>query len=205
MRASDVLPAEFNVATWFLDRHLQEGRGGAPAFHCGDQVLRYRDVAELANRTGHVLRELGVEMEMRVVLICLDAPEFLGAFWGAIRIGAVPVPVNTLLRTADFRYILEDSRARVAVVSAALLPEAGPALREARHLRHVLVAGGAPGPFLSYEERIGKAAATLAPAPTSRDDVALWLYSSGSTGAPKGAVHLHHDMVVCVETYAKQV
>jgi benzoate-CoA ligase family protein len=205
MRASDVLPAEFNVATWFLDRHLQEGRGGAPAFHCGDQVLRYRDVADLANRTGHALRELGVEMEMRVVLICLDAPEFLGAFWGAIRIGAVPVPVNTLLRTADFRYILEDSRARVAVVSAALLPEAGPALREARHLRHVLVAGGAPGPFLSYEERIGKAAATLAPAPTSRDDVALWLYSSGSTGAPKGAVHLHHDMVVCVETYAKHV
>src|SRR5581483_10821700 len=106
MRASDVLPAEFNVATWFLDRHLQEGRGGAPAFHCGDQVLRYRAVAELANRTCHVLRELGVEMEMRVVVTCVDAPEFRGALRCEIRSSAVPAPVNTLLRTAAFRYIL---------------------------------------------------------------------------------------------------
>ena len=111
MNASDLLPAEFNVASWFVDRPVAEGRGAAPAFHCEDRVLTYADVQELADRTGNALRELGVEMEQRVVMLCLDAPEFLGTFWGAIKIGAVPVPVNTLLRAADYRYVLDDSRA----------------------------------------------------------------------------------------------
>jgi benzoate-CoA ligase len=205
MNASDLLPADFNVASWFVDRPVADGRGAAPAFHCEGRVLSYGDVRELADRTGNALRELGVEMEQRVVMICLDTPEFLGAFWGAIKIGAVPVPVNTLLRAADFRYVLDDSRARVAVVSAPLLAEAAPALEGARHLRQVLVAGGAPGPHLSFEDRVARASSTLEAAPTSRDDVAFWLYSSGSTGRPKGAVHLHHDMVIAAETYAKQV
>src|SRR5262249_48086007 len=205
LNASDLLPAEFNVASWFLGRPVLEGRAGAPAFHCEGRVLSYGDVRELADRTGNALRELGVEMEQRVLMICLDAPEFLGAFWGAIKIGAVPVPVNTLLRAADFRYALDDSRARVAVVSAALLGEAAPALQGARYVRHVLVAGGAPGPHLSFEDRVARASSSLEAALTSRDDVAYWLYSSGSTGRPKGAVHLHHDMVIAAETYAKQV
>src|SRR5262249_53482921 len=145
MNASDLLPAEFNVASWFVDRPVIDGRGAAPAFHCEGRVLSYADVRELTDRTGHALPELCVEVEQGVVMICLDTPEFLGAFWGAIKIGAVPVPVNTLLRAADFRYVLDDSRAGVAVVSAPLLAEAAPALEGARHLRHVLVAGGAPG------------------------------------------------------------
>ena len=205
MNASDHLPARFNVATWFVDRHLAEGRGDRPAFHYEDRVLTYADVHDLVNRAGNALRDLGVEMEQRVLMICLDAPEFLGAFWGAIKIGAVPVPTNTLMRAADYRYVLDDSRAKVAVVSAPLLAEAGPALAGARHLRHVLVAGGSPGPYLSWEDRLAKASPTLEAAETSRDDAAFWLYSSGSTGFPKGAVHLHHDMWVCVEAYAKQV
>jgi benzoate-CoA ligase len=205
MNASDVLPADFNVATWFVDRPVAEGKSAAAAFHYEDRVLTYGDVQELANRTGNALRDLGVEMEHRVLMICLDTPEFLGAFWGAIKIGAVPVPVNTLLRAADFRYVLEDSRARVAVVSAPLLAEAAPALQGSPNLRHVLVAGGAAGSHLSFEDRVGRASRTLEAEPTSRDDVAFWLYSSGSTGRPKGAVHLHHDMVIAAETYAKQV
>ena len=103
MNASDFLPADFNVASWFVDRPVAEGRGAAPAFHCEGRVLSYADVRELADHTGNAFRELGVEMEQRVVMICLDAPEFLGAFWGAIKIGAVPVPVNTLLRADDYR------------------------------------------------------------------------------------------------------
>lgn len=205
MNASDHLPAQFNVATHFVDRNVAEGRGGSPAFHCEGRVLTYADVQDLANRTGNTLRELGVRMEDRVLMVCLDAPEFLGTFWGAIKIGAVPIPANTLMRTSDYRYFLEDSRAKVAIVSAPLLAEVGPALGQARHLEHVLVAGGSPGPHLGWEDRVSKASARLDAAQMSRDDVAFWLYSSGSTGFPKGAVHLHHDMWVCTETWAKQV
>ncbi len=205
MNAAEYLPAQFNVATYFVDRNLGQGRDGDPAFFCEERTLTYADVADLTNRAGNTLLELGVEMEDRVLLICLDSPEFVGAFWGAIKIGAVPVPINTLLRGADYLYVLNDSRARVAIVSAPLLAEAGPVLGQARFLAHVLVAGGSGHGHLSWEQRLAKASPALDAAPTSRDDPAYWLYSSGSTGFPKGAVHLHHDMVVCQETYAKQV
>jgi len=205
MNAAETLAAQFNVATHFVDRNVAEGRAAQPAFHCEDRVLTYGDVQDLTNRTGNALRELGVGMEDRVLMACLDAPEFLGTFWGAIKIGAVPIPTNTLMRTSDYLYFLDDSRAKVAVVSAPLLAEVGPALGQARHLQHVLVAGGPPGPHLGWEDRVAKAPARLDAASTSRDDVAFWLYSSGSTGFPKGAVHLHHDMWVCMETYAMQV
>ncbi len=205
MNASETLPAQFNVATWFVDRNVTEGRGASPAFLCGDRVLTYADLLDLTNRTGNALRELGVGMDDRVLVLCLDAPEFLGAFWGAIKIGAVPIPINTLMRAPDYLYFLNDSRAKVAVISAPLLAEAGSILGKAPHLRHVLVAGGAAGPYLAFEEQVAKASARLDAAPTSRDDAAFWLYSSGSTGFPKGAVHLQHDMVVCTETYARQV
>ncbi len=205
MNASEHLPAQFNVAAHFVDRNIAEGHGSSPAFFYEDRALTYADVQDLANRTGHALLELGVETDNRVLMLCLDAPEFIGTFWGAIKIGAVPIPVNTLMRGADYLYFLDDSRAKVAVISAPLLAEAGPVLGQARHLRHVLIAGGKPGPYLSYEDRIGRAMGRLEAAPTGRDDAAFWLYSSGSTGFPKGAVHLHHDMWVCTETYAKQV
>jgi benzoate-CoA ligase family protein len=205
MIASDRLPEQFNVATWFVDRNVDEGRGASPAFHCENRTLTYQDVFDLANRTGNALLELGIGMEDRVLILCLDAPEFLGAFWGAIKIGAVPVPANTLLRAQDYEYFLADSRAKAAIVSAPLLAEAGAALQSSRWLQHVLVAGGAPGGFLSYEERVAKASARLQAAATFRDEPAFWLYSSGSTGRPKAAVHLHHDMVVCAETFARQI
>jgi benzoate-CoA ligase len=205
MSTWETLPAQFNVATWFVDRNVAEGRATRPAFHYEDRVLTYGDLLDLTNRTGNALRELGIGLEDRVLVLCLDAPEFLGAFWGAIKIGAVPIPVNTLMRADDYLYFLQDSRAKAAVISAPLLAEAGPVLGQATHLRHVLVAGGPAGPHRSYEEAIAKASPRLEAAATSKDDAAFWLYSSGSTGRPKGAVHLHHDMVVCQQTYAEQV
>jgi benzoate-CoA ligase family protein len=205
MNAAQRLPAQFNVATYFVDRHLEEGRAGAPAFFCEDRTLTYGEVADLANRGGNVFRNLGVEMEGRVLMICLDAPEFLTAFWGAVKLGAVPIPVNTLMRGADYLYFLNDSRARVVVISAPLLAQVSPVLGQATFLKHVLVAGGTDHPHLCWEDELAKASSRLEAAPTSRDDPAFWLYSSGSTGFPKGAVHLHHDMVICQETYAKQV
>jgi benzoate-CoA ligase family protein len=199
------LPEQFNVATWFVDRNVAEGRGDRVAFVCEDRTLTYRQLADLVNRTGNALLGLGVEMEQRVLMLCLDAPEFLATFWGAIKIGAVPVPVNTMMRAADYLYFLNDSRARVAVISEPLLAEAQPILAKAPFLRQVVVAGKAGAGQIAFEEWVGAASASLEPAPTSRDDPAFWLYSSGSTGFPKGAVHLQHDMVVCAETYAAQV
>src|SRR5438270_586579 len=161
MNASEVLPTQFNVAEHFVDRNVTEGRGASTAFLYADRTLTYADVQDLVNRAGNALLDLGVGLEDRVLMICLDAPEFVGTFWGAIKIGAVPIPTNTLMRTADYLYFLNDSRAKAAVVSAPLLAEIGPALAEAKYLKHVLVAGGSPGPYAPYEERIAKASATL--------------------------------------------
>jgi benzoate-CoA ligase len=199
------VPRDFNVASFFVDRPVAEGWSARPAFFHEDATLTYGGLQELVNRAGNALRELGVEREQRVLLLLLDSPAFLGAFWGAIKIGAIPVPLNTLLRPPDYLYFLEDSRARVLVVSEALLPSVEPVLAQAPELRRVIVAGKASGAHAAFDDLLGRASARLDAARTSRDEPAFWLYSSGSTGFPKGAVHLHRDMVVCSDTYALQV
>jgi len=199
------VPRDFNAASFFVDRPVAEGWSARPAFFYEDATLTYGGLQELVDRTGNALRELGVEREQRVLLLLLDSPAFLGAFWGAIKIGAIPVPLNTLLRPQDYLYFLEDSRARVLVVSEALLPSVEPVLAQAPELRRVIVAGKASGAHAAFDDLVGRASARLEPARTSRDEPAFWLYSSGSTGFPKGAVHLHRDMVVCSDTYALQV
>jgi benzoate-CoA ligase len=199
------LPERFNAATFFVDRHIAEGRGDKVAFFCEDRALTYRQLQDLTNRTGNALLSLGVEMEQRVLLLLLDTPEFVASFFGAIKIGALPIPVNTLMKAQDYLYFLNDSRARVLIVSEALLAEAGAILPQAKYLRHVVVVGKAQEKQLAFDEWVGKAPTTLTAADTSKDDPAFWLYSSGSTGFPKGAVHLQHDMVVCSDTYAIRV
>jgi len=199
------VPARFNATTFFVDRHVAEGRGDKVAFFHDAGSLTYAGLQELVNRTGNALLDLGVRPEQRVLCLLLDSPEFLGAFWGAIKIGAIPIPANTMMRADDYLYFLDDSRAPVAIVSEALLAEAGPALAKARYLRHVIVAGRASGTQIAFRSWIARASARLEPFDSSKDDPAFWLYSSGSTGRPKGAVHLQHDMVVCSDTYALEV
>ncbi|MGH7386346.1 MAG: AMP-binding protein, partial [Candidatus Rokuibacteriota bacterium] len=131
------VPARFNAATFFVDRHLTEGRGDKVAFLHEGGSLTYAGLAELVNRAGNALLALGVRPEQRVLCLLLDSPEFLAAFWGAIKIGAVPIPINTMMRADDYLYFLDDSRAPVAIVSEPLLAEAGPALAKARYLEHV--------------------------------------------------------------------
>ncbi|MBI3087223.1 MAG: benzoate-CoA ligase family protein [candidate division NC10 bacterium] len=199
------LPEQFNVATYFVDRNLAEGRGGKAALLHEGKATTYQDVADAMNRFGNALRSLKVEMEDRVALLLLDSPEFVAAFFGAIRIGAVPIPMNTMLRPADYEYMLQDSRAKVLVVHEALW-EPLRALRDRiRHVRHIVVVGKAAAPLVSYGELVQAQPPTCEAAETSRDDVAFWLYSSGSTGFPKGAVHLHHDMVYCAGLYARPI
>lgn len=199
------VPARFNAARFFVDRHVDEGRGDRVALIADGTSTSYRDLQRSVNRVGNALRNLGVGREERVLLALLDGPEFVASFFGAIKIGAVPVPVNTLLRAADYRYFLDDSRAPVALVSQALLPEVGKAAAGASRLRAMVVVGEAPADALRFSDWTAAASSQLDAVDTGRDDVAFWLYSSGSTGFPKGAVHRQRDMLVCSDTYALRV
>jgi benzoate-CoA ligase family protein len=202
-----LLPDQFNAATYFIDRHLAEGRGEKIAIEADEARVSYRLLGEKVNRFGNALRQLGVRIEERVLLLLLDGPEFAFSFFGAIKIGAVPVPINTLLKPADYQYLLNNSRARVAVVSESLYPQiqAIPSER-LRYLQHVIVAGATPiTDTLSFAELVEQNSSQLEAEITSKDDAAFWLYSSGSTGPPKACVHLQHDMVVCAERYAKGI
>jgi benzoate-CoA ligase family protein len=203
------IPDQFNVATFFVDRNVDEGRGDNVAIETypGHAQITYRQVLERVNRVGNALRDvLGVGIEQRVLLLLLDGPEFVYCFFGAIKIGAVPIPTNTLWKAADYEYILNDSRAGVVIISEALLPQLQAIPRERlRHVREVVVVGNAPAGVRSFQELLDKGSPELEAEPTSKDDSAFWQYSSGSTGFPKGCVHLHHDMVVCCDLYARPV
>jgi benzoate-CoA ligase family protein len=201
------LPDEFNAAAYFVDRHIIDGRADKIAIECGEVQVTYRQLFERVNQVGNILRELGVRIEERVFLLLLDSPEFAASFFGAIKIGAVPVPVNTLLKSPDYEYLLNDSRARVAIVSDSLAAsiEAIPR-QQLRYLETIIVVGGeARTGTLSFERLAQKSLFALEAVSTGKDDAAFWLYSSGSTGQPKACVHLQHDMVVSAERYAKSI
>ena len=195
------LPETFNAASYFVDRHVIEGRGGQPAIECGSERVTYAQLAERVNRVGNLLRDqFAVRIEERVLLLLPDGPEFIYCFFGALKIGAVPVPVNTVWKAPDYEYVLNDSRARVLIMSDALLLQIEAiAPSRLRYLRHVVVIGD------RLADLMASASPQLEAEPTSKDDAAFWLYSSGSTGFPKGCVHLHHDMVTCADTYAKGI
>jgi benzoate-CoA ligase family protein len=199
------LPDPFNVADHCIVPNLSAERRNRPYMLCGDTALTYGELHRQTNRVGNALRALGVEPEQRVMLLMLDTLAFPPCFWGAIRIGAVAVPVNTLLKPPDYAYFLNDSRARVLIVDQALWPSVEPVLDGLRHLRHVVIANGKVPGKPSLDDLLAKASDELKSEGMSPDDPAFWLYTSGSTGAPKAAVHLHHDIPYVLETYVKQV
>jgi benzoate-CoA ligase family protein len=184
----------FNVAVPFIDRHLQEGRSGKIAIrsHRGEEVT-YGELAEKVNRCGNALKSLGLGRGERVLMIVKDCPEFIYLFWGAIKAGIVPVPVNTLLRAKDYAYIIADSGCAAVVYSPEFAEEVAPALSQLpARPAHIFLTEGAD----SLRSLIDAAPAELEPVPATATEDCFWLYSSGSTGNPKGAVHRHRDMVV---------
>ncbi|HEV8467969.1 MAG TPA: benzoate-CoA ligase family protein [Candidatus Limnocylindria bacterium] len=199
------LPARYNAAETFIDAH-RGVRDTRVAIRCQGGTVTYGELATNVDRCGNALRELGIGIEQRVLVLCVDSPPFAYSFFGAIKIGAIPVPTNTLLTPRDLAYILNDSRAVAIVVSAPLLSKVLEIRKDAPGLRHVIVTGVDPPPgVLSFEELLSSARDYLSPADTTPDDAAFWLYSSGTTGFPKGAVHLQHDMIYCTDTYGAEV
>jgi len=200
------LPTIFNVASYFVDRHISEGRGAKIAFECGDERVSYQQLFERVNRAGNMLKRLDVRQEERVGMLLLDTPEFAYCFFGAIKMGAVPIPINTMLKPHEYEYVLNDSRARVLIVSEALLPQVQAIAKEKlRYLKTIVVFGKAPEGTEPLQALLDESSPELEAEQTTKDDAAFWMYSSGSTGFPKGCVHLHHDMVVCAELYAKNI
>ena len=188
------LPFRYNVAAYLLDRNLEAGRADKVAIYSAGGGTTYREIFGLACGAARTFGELGVRREDRILIVAFDSPGWVAAFLGAIRLGAVPVPVNPLLqRSEDYDHYIEDSLARVVVVDGATEEKLKAAVDRASEPPHLIRAGQ-----IAVEKEVD-------PAPTRRDDMAFWLYSSGSTGKPKAVVHLQHDIPYTCVTYGEQV
>jgi benzoate-CoA ligase len=135
------LPERLNAAAVLVDSHLQQGRAEKAAILCGDVTVSYKELYERVNRFGNVLLGLGIRMEDRVAIIMPDYPECVYAFFGAIKIGAVAIPMNTLLMPVDYEYLLNDSRAQVLVIHSSLLDRIEPVRSKLRYVKNVIVVG----------------------------------------------------------------
>jgi benzoate-CoA ligase family protein len=205
----DDIPRSFNLASYFVDRNLEEGRGERTALVGPGGATTYGELAALVNRSGHVLRQLGVRAEERVLLVLGDGVEFVALWYGAQKIGAVTAEAYTFLQPKDYAYYLDYTRAGVVVADATTLERVRDAAATSRWLRHLLVVGGGEeelGPEeVSFEALAAEAPAELDAAPTTRDDVAIWKFTTGSTGQPKAAVHPQHSPLLSFDWYARGV
>ena len=199
------IPRDYNAAYDLIERNLAAGRAAKVAYVDDAGQYTFGQLAERVNRFGSGLLSLGLEMEHRVLLALTDTIDFPTAFLGAIKAGIVPIAVNTLLTPKDFEYMLSDSRAKALIVSEHLLPQFGPLIGKLPFLKHVIVSGGSAQGHTAFRDVLAKGKPELAPAPTTSDDACFWLYSSGSTGMPKGTVHAHASMIITAELYARGV
>jgi len=198
-------PERFNMADYFLDARVREGRGARTAVRIGDRAWTYADVQRLANRASHALRDRGIDLEDRVLLLLPDGIEFVAAWFGALKAGAVFCMGNPLVTEDDMDYLLGYTRARAVVAHASTLDRLGPAIARHPRCRVRIVVGGTASGFTPWDEALAGASDETRNADTSRDDIAGWLFTSGTSGRPKGAVHFHHDFPYNTECYAKRV
>jgi 4-hydroxybenzoate-CoA ligase len=190
---------DYNAAVDFVDRNVAEGRGDKTAFVDPSRNLTYGELRDAASRIGPMLMRMGIEPENRIGLVLLDTVDFPVLFWGAIRAGVVPVLLNTRLTADQYHYLLDDSRAKAVFVSAALLPVVQEAAKDLPNLKTIVVVGGGPASVPRLDTLMAAENEGSAPARTCADEVAYWLYSSGTTGNPKGVMHVHSSPMLMAE------
>ena len=195
----------FNVAVPFIDRHLDEGRGEKIAIRTNRDIeVSYSQLQIKVNRSANGLLALGLGHGDRLVMVIKDCAEFFYCFWGAIKVGIIPIPINTLLRSGDYRFIIADSQCRAVVYSPEFAAEVEPALDKLylkesfRAPEHAIRTEGKGN---SFQAMIAAAQTEVEVVPTRAEDDCFWLYSSGSTGNPKGTIHRHRDMAVTSQYY----
>jgi benzoate-CoA ligase family protein len=197
------LAESFNICGFFVDRHLAEGRVDRPFARGRTWTLSYRELHAGVCRTANVLRSLGIGLGDRVMLLARDGPAFFFGFLGAVRLGAVVIPTNTFLRTADYAYMLADSNAKVVLASDGTIEEVIPALsRHGVAVEHRIAVDTPRSGWLWLNDLVAAASPECPITPTAPNSACFWLYSSGSTGAPKASVHEHKDMIYTSELYA---
>ena len=204
-------PDRFNMASYFVDSNMEAGRGDKVAIHYDDQAITFKQAYENVNRAGNGLKALGLQPEQRVLTVLHDRPEFAYFWFGAIKVGGVATQINPLLPTPDFAYYLNYTKAPIAAVDEEALDNFLPALKEAHYLRHVIVVGKMATTVLhkgialhAWDHWLQGQSEKLDPADTSKDDPSVWLFTSGTTGHSKGAVHFHFHFPYNTEVYAKR-
>jgi 4-hydroxybenzoate-CoA ligase len=203
----------YNAASDFVDANIGAGRGNKTAFSDGRRSLTYGELQDQSQRFAHGLVALGLKQESRIALLLLDTVDYPVAFWGSIRAGVVCIPLNTLLTPEQYLYMLGDSRAEAIFVSAPLLATIEPVLAKLPHLKQIIIVGGdgtqpkeiAGRKVLRFEDVLERGKTDPWTAPTISDETAFWLYSSGSTGEPKGAKHVHSNLIATAKLYGQDV
>ncbi len=198
------VPTPYNITTKLVDENVAGGRGDKIAVYYKDKTYTYREIQAYINQVGNALHILGVHQDERVMLVMKDTPEAVASFYGSIKIGAVPIFVNTMYRADDLRYLLNDSRARTLIIDEEFIDTVGTWQQMHHYLKTTVIVGKRhQASHISFHDIVSRCSDKLEAAYTTEDDPAFWNYTSGSTGVPKGAVHLQHDIFTCIENYAK--